>query len=86
MATTTLTTCRTIDELPVSSCDGLLIGDPVDDNVPAGADGGTQRGGRCGVTFERAQPAPVGADHIGQHVGIEPVVLVAGRAVPTAGS
>ena len=31
-----------------------------------------------------AQPAPVGADHVGQDVGVEPVVLVAGRPVARA--
>ena len=34
------------------------------------------------IAGHRSQPASVGADHVGQHVGVEPVVLVPGRPVP----
>ena len=37
-----------------------------------------------GVRFQRAQPSPVGAQRVGQHERVEPVVLVTGRAVPAA--
>ena len=37
-----------------------------------------------GVDQQRAQSAPVGADHVGQDVGIEPVVVVPGRPVAAA--
>ena len=36
------------------------------------------------VAGQRPQPGPVGAQRVGQHVGVEPVVLVAGRAVAAA--
>jgi hypothetical protein len=36
------------------------------------------------LSLTRGQAAPVGAYHVGQHVGVELVVLVAGRAVPGA--
>ena len=63
-----------------------LVGhrDPVGDQVLAGPHGLAQRGGGRGVDQQRAQPAPVGAHDVGQHVGVEPVVLVAGRAVAAA--
>ena len=63
-----------------------LVGhrDPVGDQVFAGADGLAQRGRGGLIDQQRAQPAPVGAHDIGQHVGVEPVVLVAGRAVAGA--
>lgn len=61
-----------------------LVGhcDPVGDQVPAGADRAAQGGGRGGVAFQRPQPTPVGADDVGQDVGVESVVLVSGRSVP----
>lgn len=59
-------------------------GDPVGDQVAAGADGRPQRGGLLGVAFQRPQPAAVGAHDVGQDVGVETVVLVAGRAVSAA--
>ena len=63
-----------------------LVGhrDPVADQVAARAHGLAQRGRGRGVDQQRAQSAPVGAHHIGQDVGIEPVVLVPGRAVAAA--
>ena len=63
-----------------------LVGhrDPVGDQVAAGPHALAQRGGGRGVDQQRAQPAPVGAHDIGQHVGVEAVVLVPGRAVAAA--
>jgi len=43
-----------------------------------------QRGGGFGVDQQWTQPAVVGAHHVGQHVGVEPVVGVAGRPVAAA--
>ena len=59
-------------------------GDAVLDQVLAGPAGAAQRDGGVGVGDQRAQPGPVGAQGVGQHVGVEPVVLVAGRAVAAA--
>lgn len=55
--------------------------DPVAGQVAAGADGRAQREGRGRVRDQRPQPDPVGAQHAGQHEGVEPVVLGAGRPV-----
>ena len=59
-------------------------GDPVAGQVPAGPHRGAQGGGLVAVAFQGAQPACVGADHVGQHVGAGPVVFVAGRPVAAA--
>ena len=56
--------------------------DAVRDQVPTGPHSGPQRPGGLGVVGQRPQPGPVGAHGVGQHVGVEPVVLVARRAVP----
>ena len=63
-----------------------LIGyrDAVGDEVLAGAAGLAQRDGGRGVGQQRVQPGAVGAQGVGQHEGIEAVVLVAGRAVAAA--
>jgi hypothetical protein len=53
----------------------------VGDEVFAGAAQLPQGEGGIGVTQQRGQPAPVGAHRVGQHVGVEPVVLVARRAI-----
>ena len=62
----------------------LASRDPVADQVLAGAAGAAQRDGGRGVGDQWAQPGAVGAQGVGQHVGVEPVVLVAGRAVAAA--
>ena len=59
-------------------------GDTVVDQVLAGAAGAAQRDGGVGVGYQRPQPGPVGAQGVGEHEGVEPVVLVAGRAVAAA--
>ena len=56
--------------------------DPVGDQVLAGAHRCAQRDRRRGVRDQRPQPGPVGAQRIGQHIRIEPVILAAGRAEP----
>jgi hypothetical protein len=63
-----------------------LVGhrDPVGDQIAPRSHTLAQRGGGRGVDQQRAQPAPVGAHDIGQHVGVEAVVLVPGRAVAAA--
>lgn len=63
-----------------------LIGQrhPVPDKVFAGATGPAQGGRSRGVRHQGAQPGPVGAQRVGKHERVEPVVLVAGRAVTTA--
>jgi hypothetical protein len=48
-------------------------GDPVADEVAAGADGRAQGGGLVAVALHGPQPAGVGADDVGQDVGVEPV-------------
>ena len=59
-------------------------GDPVGDEVFAGAAGLAQGDGGRGVGQQRVQPGSVGAQGVGEHEGVEPVVLVAGRAVAAA--
>ena len=59
-------------------------GDTVFDQVLAGTAGTAQGDGGLGVGDQRSEPGPVGAQGVGQHVGVEPVVLVAGRAVAAA--
>ncbi len=63
-----------------------LIGqrNPVGDEVFAGAAGPAQGGRGRGVGQQGAQPGPVGAQRVGEHERVEPVVLVASRAVTTA--
>ena len=63
-----------------------LVGhrDAVADQVLAGPAGAAQRDGGRAVGDQRAQPGPVGAQGVGQHERVEPVVLVAGRAVAAA--
>jgi hypothetical protein len=56
--------------------------DPVAHQVLAGPAGLPQRGGGWAVGDQRPQPGPVGAQDVGEHVGVEPVVLVARRPVP----
>src|SRR5690625_2123223 len=58
--------------------------DAVLDQFTTGADGGAQRLGCLAVVGQRSQPSPVGAQGVGQDVGVEPVVLVAGRTVAAA--
>ena len=59
-------------------------GDPVGDQVSAGTHAAAQRGGLLAVVDHGPQPSHVGTDHVGQDVGVEPVVLVPGRSVPAA--
>jgi hypothetical protein len=63
-----------------------LVGqrDPVADEVLAGPAGRPQHHRRGRVRGQRAQPGPIGAQRVGEHVGVEAVVLVAGRAVAAA--
>jgi len=63
-----------------------LVGDadPVADEVLAGPAGAAQGDGGRLVRDEGAKPGPVGAQRVGQDEGVEPVVLVAGRAVAAA--
>src|SRR5690606_30867012 len=70
---------------------GLQVGaqlvaqrDAVLDQFAAGPDGGAQGLGGFAVVGQRPQPGAVGAQGVGQDVGVEPVVLVAGRAVTAA--
>ena len=55
---------------------------PVRDQILAGPHRGAQRGRRGRVRDQRPQPGPVGAQRVGQHERIEPVVLGPGRPVP----
>ena len=63
-----------------------LVGDAdaVADQVLAGSAGPAQADRGRGVGGQGCQPGPVGAQRVGQDVGVEAVVLVAGRAVPAA--
>ena len=54
---------------------------PMNDQVFAGPAGRTQRRSRRTVGDQGAQSGPVGAQRIGKHKGVEPVVFVARRAV-----
>jgi len=56
--------------------------DPVADQVLAGPAGLPQRDGGGAVWDQRPQPGPVGAQHVGEHVGVEPVILVTRRPIP----
>ena len=56
--------------------------DPVTHQVLAGAAGLPQRDRGRAVGNQRPQPGPVSAQHVREHVGVEPVVLVACRPVP----
>ncbi len=58
-------------------------GDAVVDQLLAGAADRPQPGGLRAVGAQRVQPVAVGAQHVGQQVGVEAVVLVAGRPVPS---
>ena len=62
----------------VGRCDTMF------DQVLAGPAGPSQRDGGLGVGDQRPQPGPVGAQRVGQDVGVESVVLVTGRAVAAA--
>jgi hypothetical protein len=55
--------------------------DPVTHQILAGPAGLAQRGRGRAVGDQRPQPGPVGAQHVREHVGVEPVVLVARRPV-----
>ena len=58
---------------------------PVGDQVLAGPAGArAARSVAAAVRDQRPQPGPVGAQRVGQHERVEPVVLVAGRAVAAA--
>src|SRR5690554_201670 len=59
-------------------------GDTVFDQVLAGSTGATQRDGVVTVGNQWPQPGTVSAQGVGQHVSVEPVVLVAGRPVTAA--
>ena len=63
-----------------------LVGgrDTVLDQVPAGTYRGSQRLRGWTRAGQGSQAPSVGADHVGQHVGVEPVVLVPRRAVARA--
>ena len=63
-----------------------LVGhrDPVGDEVFAGAAGLAQGDGGRGVGQQRVQPGAVGAQGVGEHERVEPVVFVAGRTVASA--
>jgi hypothetical protein len=56
--------------------------DPVTHQILTGPAGLPQRGRGRAVRDQRPQPGPVGAQHIREHVGVKPVVLVARRPVP----
>ena len=60
-----------------------LVGhaDAVSDELFAGSAARPQRHGGRAIGDQRSQPDAVGAQRVGQHVGVEPVVFVAGRAV-----
>ena len=51
---------------------------------PCGRGSSSQRDGGRAIGGQRSQPDAVGAQRVGQHEGVEPVVFVAGRAVAAA--
>jgi hypothetical protein len=59
-------------------------GDAVSDQVFAGPAGTAQRDGGVGVGDQRPEPGAVGAQGVGQHERVEPVVLVSRRSVAAA--
>ncbi|GEL24777.1 hypothetical protein PSU4_37310 [Pseudonocardia sulfidoxydans NBRC 16205] len=59
----------------------VVRGDAGLDQVGAGAHQHPQPDGRVGVDGERGEAAAVGAQDVGEEVGVEAVVLVASRAV-----
>ena len=59
----------------------VVRGDPGLDQVVAGADQHPQPTVAGGVGGQRGEPAAVGAQHVGEQVGVEAVVLVPGGAV-----
>ena len=63
-----------------------LVGgrDPVLDEVTACSHAGAQGPGRRARAGQRGQSSSVGAHDVGQDVGVEPVVFVAGRSVARA--
>jgi hypothetical protein len=63
-----------------------LVGqrDPVDHQVLAGSHHRPQRHRRCGVRHQRPQPRSVGAQRVREDERVEPVILVARRAVAAA--
>ena len=52
--------------------------------VLAGATQRPQRSGVVVVLAQRPPPMPVGAQRVREHVGVQPVVLIPGRAIPAA--
>ncbi len=58
--------------------------DPVGDQVLPGPHRRSEHDRGRGVGDERAQPGPVGAQRVSEHEGVEPIVLVPGRATATA--
>ena len=62
----------------------VVRGDPGLDQVGAGADQHPQAHGGVGVGGQRGEPAAVGAQDVGEQVGVEAVVLVPGGAVAGA--
>ena len=62
----------------------LAVAIPVSDKVLAGAAGPAQYDGGGAIGRQRRQPGPVGAQGVGEHEGVEPVVLVPGRFVAAA--
>jgi hypothetical protein len=57
---------------------------PMSDEVTAGSTHGAQRRRGLGVRDQGPQPGAVGPQRVGQHKGVEPIVLVAGRPVAAA--
>ena len=62
----------------------LAIATRACDQVLAGPHRHPQRDGCLASRVSGRSRRPVGAQHVSQHVGVEPVVLVAGRAVAAA--
>jgi hypothetical protein len=59
-------------------------GDTMLDQVAAGPHAAAQCKRRGRGPGQRCEATPVGTDHVGQHVGVVPVVLVPGRPVARA--
>jgi len=72
-----------VGELQV--CAELVVrGDACLDQVGAGTDEHARPDGGVAVDGERGEPSAVGAQDVGEEVGVEAVVLVAGGAVADA--